>query len=474
MMFRTGVSNMKKKVSNLLSRSLWYFLFLALTASCGSDDKKDPTPTPPEPEALKITIDPAVTYQEMVGFGGALTWYSERILSSSKKNEIANQIFSDLGADIIRFKNCYYPDNYPTVTSTTSMSDDNSKVLWDATNQLHQMAKAQNPNVKILLSSWGPPAALKSNNSTREGTLKKEAGNFMYDAYATYWENLLNNLPFDPEYISIQNEPSYTNPGWTTCEWSSTETSSLPGYNIAFDKVYEKIQARPDRPIMLGPESPNTTSYSNFAAAMKDKAHVGMFGYHPYDINSSTSDSQIKSSLQSIANYNTKPNIMTEYSDNLTWFNTAMFIHNTLIYANSSGYIYWKLAWAQPASGTVDAAMVSISNSGSYVVTPFYHVMKHYAKYIDAGYKRIEASSTKQNLNITAFINSTKNQLTLVIINSGTSAEDVEFSVSGKTIGTITIDQSKEGDFFKRLEQATADDIISIPAKTISTVVITI
>jgi len=118
--------------------------------------------------------------------------------------------------------------------------------------------------------------------------------------------------------------------------------------------------------------------------------------------------------------------------------------------------------------------MVSISNSGSYVVTPFYHVMKHYAKYIDAGYKRIEASSTKQNLNITAFINSTKNQLTLVIINSGTSTEDVEFSVSGKTIGTITIDQSKEGDFFKRLEQATADDIISIPAKTISTVVITI
>ena len=74
-----------------------------------------------------------------------------------------------------------------------------------------------------------------------------------------------------------------------------------------------------------------------------------MFGYHPYDINSNTPASQIKSSLQSIANYNTKPNIMTEYSDNLSWFNTALFIHNTLVYANSSGYIYWKLVWAQPA-----------------------------------------------------------------------------------------------------------------------------
>lgn len=199
-----------------------------------------------------------------------------------------------------------------------------------------------------------------------------------------------------------------------------------------------------------------------------------MFGYHPYDINANTPASQIKSALQSIANYNTKPNIMTEYSDNLSWFNTALFIQNALVYANSSGYIYWKLVWAQPASGTEDAAMVSVNNSGDYTVTPFYHVMKHYAKYIDAGYKRIEASSSKESLNITAFTNSAKNQLTLVIINSGTSKEDVKFEAIGKTIGTITIDQSKEGDFFKRLEQATAASIISIPAKTISTVVITI
>ena len=42
MMFRTGVSNMKKEVSNLLRKSLWYFLVLALTVSCGSDDEKDP------------------------------------------------------------------------------------------------------------------------------------------------------------------------------------------------------------------------------------------------------------------------------------------------------------------------------------------------------------------------------------------------------------------------------------------------
>ena len=388
----------------LLKRINLFFLILAVAVSCGSDDEPEATPTPPEAEALTITIDPSLTYQEMVGFGGALTWYSERILKSAKKSEITDLIFEDLGADIIRFKNCYYPDNYPTVKSTTSMSDDNSKVLWDATNQLHQLAKAQNPNIKILLSSWGPPAALKSNNSTRQGTLKKDGSSFMYEAYATYWEDLLNNLPFDPEYISIQNEPSYINAGWTTCEWSATETSTLPGYNTAFDKVYEKIQGRPDRPVMIGPESPNTTSYSNFVEALKNKSHIEMFAYHPYDINASTPASQIKAALQGISNYNTKPNIMTEYADNLSWLNTAVFIHNTLVYANSSGYIYWKLVWAQPGSGAEDAAMVSVDDSGNYQITPFYYVMKHYAKHVDSGYKRIDVVSGKENLSTTLIL----------------------------------------------------------------------
>ncbi|HEX6227518.1 MAG TPA: glycoside hydrolase family 30 beta sandwich domain-containing protein [Chryseolinea sp.] len=462
------------KVFCMVKRISLFFLALAVAVSCGSDDEPEAIPTPPEPEALKITIDPSLTYQEMVGFGGALTWYSERILKSAKKSEITDLIFEDLGADIIRFKNCYYPDNYPTVKSTTSMSDDNSKVLWDATNQLHQLAKAQNPNVKILLSSWGPPAALKSNNSTRQGTLKKDGSVFMYDAYATYWEDLLNNLPFDPEYISIQNEPSYINAGWTTCEWSSTETSTLPGYNTAFDKVYEKIQGRPDRPVMIGPESPNTTSYSNFVEALKNKSHIELFAYHPYDINASTPASQIKAALQGISNYNSKPNIMTEYADNLSWFNTAVFIHNTLVYANSSGYIYWKLVWSQPGSGAEDAAMVSVDDSGNYQITPFYYVMKHYAKHVDSGYKRIDVVSGKENLSTSAFINPSKNEVTVVIINTGTSGEDVEFNVTGKTITSITADQTKEGDFFKSLEQPGVDGIISIPAKSVTTVVISI
>lgn len=446
---------------------------LIAIASCSSEDEPELEPDP-EPESDKLIVDPSVSYQEMIGFGGALSWYSDRIVNSSNKNQILDLIFKDLGADIIRFKTWYYPDNYPSVTSTASMSDDNSKMLWESTNQLHQFAKDRNPGVNILLSSWGPPAGLKSNNKTREGTLKKDGDEFMYDAYADYWDHLLDNLPFSPEYLSIQNEPTYVNAGWTTCQWAATETSTLPGYDIAFDKVNERLQARTNPPIMIGPESQDVATFSAFAEVLKNKPYAGLFAFHPYNINSNTSASQIESALKSIGSHNAKPNIMTEYSDNLTWFNTAIFIHKTLVHANSSGYIYWKLVWAQPTGANEDAAMVSVNSTGAFTVTPFYYVIKHYAKHIDAGYKRVEVTATNSNLEISAFINPDQNKITVVVINSTNGSSEMDLEVKGRTISNVSVDQSKEGDYFYPAEGTDSKNKISFPSKSISTIVINI
>lgn len=446
------------------------FLFLS---SCGGGDP-EPTSPPitPEPDPITITVNPASVKQEMVGFGGALTWYCNWMTQSSKKNEIADLIFTDLGIDIIRFKNWYYPDDYPAVKTTDVMTDDYAKAPWDATNELYTLAKNRNANVKTLLSSWGPPKSLKDNNSSREGTLKKDAGVFMYDAFADYWVDILDHVPFDPDYISIQNEPTYTNSGWTTCKWGAVESATLPDYNIAFDKVYDKIKDRTHVPIMIGPESQDVPTYSAFANVLKNKAHCGMFAYHPYNINSGTSSDQIVSSLKVIGNISDKPNIMTEFSDNLNWYNTALFIHNSLVHANSSGYIYWKLVWATPGSGT-DAGMISISESdkSKYVVTPFYYLIKHFSKNIDAGYHRVETTSSNSSLLSTAFISPDNTKLTLIIINNGSTTLEVNMSATGKTISSVKADQSKDGSYYKALTISSPTAPVSLPAKSITTVV---
>lgn len=444
---------------------------IAISSGCRDDSSNEQ----PGPTAFAITIDPAKGYQQMIGFGGALTWYSNWVTSSNQKNQIADLLFSDLGIDIIRFKTWYYPDGYPTVTSTAIMSDDNSKLHWDATNELYQLAKNRNPNVKILLSSWGPPSTLKSNNSSRQGTLKKDGATFMYDAYADYWGHTLDNLPFNPDYISIQNEPTYTNSGWTTCEWSFTETSLLPDYNLAFDKVYNKIKDRPNPPIMIGPESQDIPTFSPFANILKDNPNCGILAYHPYNITNSTSEEQIINGLKTIGSYS-KPNLMTEFSDNLvSWFSTAQFIQNTLIHANSSGYIYWKLAWATPTSGNPDAGTISVSNAtGAYVVTPYFYVLKHFAKHIDAGYQRVEASSANSNVSVSAFKNPAGDKLTVILINKTAGNIRVKFEATGKTITHLGAFQSSESSYNQPVEDISSDNPLKLSAQSITTVVLDI
>lgn len=53
---------------------------------------------------ILVTLDPSIRHQTMDGIGGALTWYSGRMLASPHKDELEEMIFDDLGLDIIRLK----------------------------------------------------------------------------------------------------------------------------------------------------------------------------------------------------------------------------------------------------------------------------------------------------------------------------------------------------------------------------------
>src|SRR5882724_13520253 len=104
------------KLNQIISLSL-----LGLFISCSKSDDPKVSPPTTTSDHVTITVDPANLKQEMIGFGGALTWYSNWVTGNSKVNDIADLMFNDLGADIIRFKNWYYPDNYPTDKTTTTM-----------------------------------------------------------------------------------------------------------------------------------------------------------------------------------------------------------------------------------------------------------------------------------------------------------------------------------------------------------------
>ena len=440
-----------------------------ILSSCEKDSPVDPDP---EPIIItnKITANPSVSHQEMIGFGAALTWWSDRVINSPKRDELYNLMFQDLGMDILRLKNWYYPQGYPENKSPSQMVTSGDRNMFLATQEFFEKAKSLNPDIKVLLSSWGPPASLKSNNHLREGTLKKVDGLYVYDEFAQYWEDLLDHLPFDPDFISIQNEPGYTNPGWTTCAWAPVENANLAGFDQAMDRVWDKIKGRSFVPEMLAPEAENINAWNNFMQVLSKKEYLNYYGWHPYNFNESTPIDQTNQALTDIKNrYGQKPNIMTEYS-NMSWFKTARFIHRALTRANTSAYIYWELVWGDP--NRTEFPMINIDGSGNYTVTGFYHLIKHFSKFISKGHVRIDCTSSSSFLEVSAYRNPSGTAITYVIINPDPRELDFDMEVEGKSIKSMKAFQSIEGNYYKEIQGLGSSSKLKLPRNSITTVVV--
>jgi len=122
---------------------------ILLCQSCG--DPEGPEEPDIVPVIVNAIVDPAVQYQEMIGFGGSLTWYADRIIISPSKNDICQLLFEDLGTDMIRFKNNYYPNGYPDVKSPNVMENASIRTLWTVTGELSSIARQYNPAIQILV-----------------------------------------------------------------------------------------------------------------------------------------------------------------------------------------------------------------------------------------------------------------------------------------------------------------------------------
>jgi O-glycosyl hydrolase len=404
----------------------------------------------------------------MVGFGGAITWYADRVTSSPQQDAITDTLFTDLGIDILRLKNWYFPVGYPENTTPDEMEVNWFKPHFDATDQLYDIAKEHNEDIDVLLSSWTPPSSLKSNGELEEGTLKQEDGAFTYDAFATYWMDVLDHVGFAPRYVSIQNEPDYVTPDWETCEWRPTETSAYPGYATAIEHVHQKLQNRQEAPTLLGPEAANlgSGSFPAFAGAVQDKDYVGMYGYHLYNFNESTSIREAEEDLRQIPqDYGNKPNLMTEFSG-LSWMKTARLINSVIVEAGAAGYVYWELMWA-PGS---DNAILTVDDAGNFEVSPFYHLLKHFAKHIDEGDQRISVSSEDESLSRSAYLNPSGDQVTLVLVNAFDQME-VDLSVAEGSVEGVTAYRSTEGNYYQKVS-ASADEPLGLPEASITTVVL--
>lgn len=167
-----------------------------------------------------ITIDTAKTFQNIDGFGYALTggsaWLINQKLSAEQRKDLLEELFTDKGIRI----------NYLRISIGSSDLDDevftyndlpkgktdealNSFSLAEDHKNLIPVLKEiikLNPHIKIMGSPWSAPAWMKDNNSLKGGSLKPE----YYQAFADYFVKYIKGYEAEGimlDAVTLQNEP---------------------------------------------------------------------------------------------------------------------------------------------------------------------------------------------------------------------------------------------------------------------------
>jgi glucuronoarabinoxylan endo-1,4-beta-xylanase len=369
------------------------------------------------------------THQTIEGFGASIAWYEDQLATHSKRNEIYNYIFNDLGLDILRLRNVYRnnPNNF-------------APYFKQVVSKMYEVSPFR---PKILISSWSPPANIKSNNSVNGGnnaTLKKNSttGKYMYGEFAKYWVDAINaykSIGIEPDYISIQNEPSF-DPTWESCRLEPTESSTVAGYDKALDSVYFALQNADLHPQILSAEAHGIgyNTFQNYANRFKRNIIDG-YAYHLYhgesdNVNDNHNPDLFNPIFLTIArNYSDKPIFQTEY-DRGDWFRTVWLINNAMVSGNVSGYLWWELVWGSGGKPLIEM------QSSSYVVTKYYWAFRQFSKFIDAGWNRVTTEVDDNGLRISAFINPEGNKLTIVVINVSNNAIEMNLNIQGFNISS--------------------------------------
>jgi glucuronoarabinoxylan endo-1,4-beta-xylanase len=310
-------------------------------------------------------------------------------------------------------------------------------------NQVWNAIQAKNRGVtKFFGSVWSPPGWMKDNSNERGGGSLLPS---MYQEFAewltAYIIGYQTHHGINIGWISIQNEPDYV-ADWETCTYTPAQLRDVikvVGAKFSREGISAKI---------VIPETSGSSNIADYITTiMSDPVaaqYVEVFANHLYDTDFFSPDARI-SYLQAVAKLGNQYNRtvwQTEYSyldltENTGTFREALFtvrhIHNVVTLESGSAYLVWELFWYEGGKG-----LLSINRNGSnYVVTPKFYAVKQFFKFITPGSKRIEAVANNPDILVSAYINETNGDVTIVVINKGQSSITTTFNMKNVTIASL-------------------------------------
>lgn len=396
-------------------------------------------------EMQLVRAYPDITYQEILGMGGAFTEaaaFTYANMSEEKQKELISLYFGAEGNQYnfcrTHIQSCDFAlGNYAYVEDASDMELHTFSMERDEKYLIPYIRAAMQANgeLKLLASPWSPPAFMKTNGDMNHGgQLKKEYYSMWADMIVRYLDEY-ENRGISITRLTVQNEPAAVQT-WDSCIFSATEEAEFAvGYlRTALDKSHHA-----DVKISIwdhNKEKMLERAQESFAVAGAQDAIEGI-AFHWY-----TGD-HFETLQETRRQFPQKELIFTEGCVEYSRFASANQVQNAELYAHDligdfkagmNAYTDWNLILDEKGGPNhvgnyCDAPVMCNTKKDTIDVKLSYYYIGHFSRFVKPGAKRMLVSSYHKNLEAVGFVNPDGGKV-VVIMNA--SEEDMNFTFTDK------------------------------------------
>lgn len=389
-----------------------------------------------------IRLNTGKTYQEMDGFGAALTGSSAYLINQmnpEQRSTLLNDLFNaetGAGMNYLRITIGSSDFSMDMYTYCDKEGIENFAIPEIDKRDLIPVLKeilTINPNIKIMASPWSPPAWMKTSSSLNGGKLKPN----QYDVFSTYFVKYVKAMAQEGikiDALSIQNEAMFESLAHPSMlmEWQEQST-------IIRDYVGPKFRAEGiTTKILLLDHNFDQYEYPiNVLNDPQTRQYVAGTAFHGYagtpasidDLVAAHPDKDIWFSEQSGGGWNTD----LEADRMTTMFHYMTDYLIPCVQRGSKNFVMWNLALNTKDGPTTPGGtfcencrgVVTIQPDYSYTKELEYYLLGHFSKVCRTGAKRIDtniAGRLPDNFSATAFLNPDGSKGIVLVNRSGNKA----------------------------------------------------
>lgn len=379
-------------------------------------------------ESQLINIYPEVTYQKILGFGGAITeaaGYAFSKLPQEKKENLINDYFSKEGINysIVRLSigSCDFSIKSYSYASKRNLSDFSIEKDKQYITPFLKSAVEKNPNLSLLASPWSPPWFMKN---TRLLIFGGKLRSLCRQAWADYFVKYIQaykNEGFDIKYLTVQNEPNAIQK-WESCLYDSKHEA-----DFAINYLYPTLKNNNiDAKILIWDHNKDrvySRAKEEFSIEGSNEAISGM-AFHYYSGDHYENLKLFKDL------YPDKLLIHTECCTGYSGSKQCDEIPNAELYAHeiigdlnsgTNAFIDWNIMLDHEGGPNhkknfCNSPCMLNEDASDYIKNLTYYYIGHFSKYIQISAERIAYSKYTDKLELTAFKNP-DNSIIVVIMN---------------------------------------------------------